>query len=172
MILQLNLPALERLLGGDSEIEVQLRHQIVQQFTKKHLLQVIKDPLIQKLKTEMEKEIEQYVGKEVWSSGYGFTIHIQERIKELIRKASEVEIKKFVSETFAQLAKERAIETKTLLDRYEMKLIGEANSRIKQTIDAIETGLDKRLDEAFERRVSQEISRRLEAAKNMPPQGD
>ena len=43
MRLELNLPALERMLAGDSEIEVHLRHQIVEEFAKKHLIAIQKD---------------------------------------------------------------------------------------------------------------------------------
>jgi hypothetical protein len=34
IVMQLNRPALERLIGNDSEIEVKLRHQIIKQFLK------------------------------------------------------------------------------------------------------------------------------------------
>jgi len=40
MQFSLNTPALERLLGGDSEIDIQARHQIVKAFEDKHLKQL------------------------------------------------------------------------------------------------------------------------------------
>ena len=47
----LNVPALERLIGGDSAVEVELRKSIVQEFAKRHLTAVAKE-----LKDEISKE--------------------------------------------------------------------------------------------------------------------
>lgn len=43
MRLELTLPALERLLGGDTEVEAHLRQQIVEEFAKKHLKAILND---------------------------------------------------------------------------------------------------------------------------------
>lgn len=43
IVIRLDVPALERLIGGDSEVEVQLRHGIVEAFAKRHLVAVLKD---------------------------------------------------------------------------------------------------------------------------------
>jgi hypothetical protein len=60
--IQLNsLDSLERLIGGDSEIELSIRNNIVQEFTKKHLKSLVQDEIITKnvakVKSDLEFEI-------------------------------------------------------------------------------------------------------------------
>ena len=44
MKIQINsLKALERLIGGDNELEIEIRNSIVQEFTKKHLKSIYND---------------------------------------------------------------------------------------------------------------------------------
>jgi hypothetical protein len=45
----LDAKALERLIGGDSEIEVELRNGVVQEFTRRHLKAVVNDQTFQKI---------------------------------------------------------------------------------------------------------------------------
>ncbi len=43
IVLRLDVPALERLLAGDTAVEVSLRSGIVQEFAKRHLVAVLRD---------------------------------------------------------------------------------------------------------------------------------
>jgi len=61
MKLQLTLPALERLLGGDSELEAELRYNIVEQFTKKHIKTILNDETFKKI----EKEFKEFVNGQI-----------------------------------------------------------------------------------------------------------
>lgn len=49
MKLSISVEALNRLIGGDSEIELQLRQQVVENFAKKHLKALIDDSLIKRM---------------------------------------------------------------------------------------------------------------------------
>lgn len=50
MKLQINsLEALERLIGGDTEVEIEIRNNIVQEFTKKHLKAIANEAVFRKV---------------------------------------------------------------------------------------------------------------------------
>lgn len=58
MRLSLNLPALERLLGGDDEIEVELRNQIVENFTNRHLKALFNDRTWREASRQWRQELD------------------------------------------------------------------------------------------------------------------
>lgn len=58
MKLDLNLPALERLIGGDSEAEVNLRQQVVEEFAKKHIKNLVNTELTKKITSQVHKEMD------------------------------------------------------------------------------------------------------------------
>lgn len=164
MKLTLNLPALERLLGGDTDIEVQMRQQIVEEFTRKHLKPLINDPLIRKLHTSLEEEIKKEVGTQVWDTTGKLTPHLQKRVDDLITESVKNAITKAASQSFETLIKQYETIAETRINRYEIKLMTEANSRIDKALKSIDEGLNQRLDEAFEKRVTAEVNRRLKVA--------
>jgi len=58
MKIQINsLAALERLIGGDSNVELEIRENIVQEFAKKHLKPLANDELIKKHKEDIQRDI-------------------------------------------------------------------------------------------------------------------
>jgi hypothetical protein len=57
MKMELTLPALERLIAGDNELEVGLRVQIVKEFAKRHLMGIIS--------TEMQAEFDKYIREQI-----------------------------------------------------------------------------------------------------------
>ena len=57
--IQINsLGALERLIGGDTEVEIEIRNSIVQEFAKKHLKGVISESLLASATRQAKEEIE------------------------------------------------------------------------------------------------------------------
>lgn len=57
--IQLNsLDSLERLIGGDTEIELSIRNNIVQEFTKKHLKALVNDDIIVKNVAKVKNDLE------------------------------------------------------------------------------------------------------------------
>ena len=56
-VLQINsLEALERLIGGDSEVETEIRNNIVQNFAKKHLKPLVNEGMIKRVEREIENQ--------------------------------------------------------------------------------------------------------------------
>jgi hypothetical protein len=63
--IQLTLPALERLIAGDNEIEVGIRRQICEEFTKKHLKQIINDESFKAIVKAWDAELKQALGEKL-----------------------------------------------------------------------------------------------------------
>lgn len=59
MRLELTLPALERLIGGDSEVEVQLRRQIAQAFTFRYLKGIVDKDMVEVVRSQVVGECQQ-----------------------------------------------------------------------------------------------------------------
>ncbi len=66
------MQAIERLIGGDSEVEIEVRNSVVQAFAKKHLNEIANDALVAKARKEIYSQIDIMFGEIVKSkSGYG-----------------------------------------------------------------------------------------------------
>ena len=63
MQVSLTLPALERLIGGETEIEVHLRQQIVEKFAEKHLKAIVNREAWKAAYTQWQAELEAAVAK-------------------------------------------------------------------------------------------------------------
>lgn len=168
VVIQLNLPALERLIGGDSEIELELRHQVVENFAKQHLKPLINDKFIAQIRKEIEEQIKTWVG---FQNGYNQVVgkyrnEIREPVRKLVMEAVDEVIKEVAARSFDAIVEKARRDADDRISRYEVKMIGEANQRILKVIAAIDEGIDKRMDAAFEKRINDEIKKRLELATN------
>lgn len=99
--LQLDSSALERLIGGDSEVEVEIRNSIAQAFAKRHLKGVIEEKYLEETK------------KEVCSSLWGFNSNryelkpeIKQKIADEVKKVIREEIKKATEEGYKEIVNE------------------------------------------------------------------
>lgn len=98
MKIQLDEKALERLIGGDSEIEVELRSNVVQAFAKRHLKGVIEEKYLDELK----KEICDYF----WgfnSNRYELKPEVKQMIAGEVKKVIGAEIKKATEEGYKEI---------------------------------------------------------------------
>ena len=60
MKLQINsLAAIERLIGGESEVELDIRNNIVEAFAKKHLKPVLNSPVFQRVVVDIQSQYDQ-----------------------------------------------------------------------------------------------------------------
>ncbi len=167
LMLRLTRGALDRLIGGVSEVEVSLRAQIVEDFSKRHFDTIVKNGAMKKVLEEARKgvmlEVADLIGSLTYKSGH-LTSTIKEPVRKMIEEEAEVQVKVRVNNAVT-VAIDKYTETRTdVLRRYEAKMTNEINSRIDDVINRIEKGLDARMDEAFEKRVQAEVSRRLAIA--------
>lgn len=87
MKLQLNSKeALDRLIGGDSELEMHIRNNIVQEFTKKHLKALTETDLmkqsIKDITNAIERETTQYFGE--YKGNWNRELQLKQEIKDMI----------------------------------------------------------------------------------------
>jgi hypothetical protein len=146
MIFQLDLPAIERLIGGDTEVEVRIRKQIVEEFARRHLkaiaetasyeaaIQAAKDYVNQAAKETFG--IENLVTSHLWpTAGHRLKAMVESMVKEQAQKAVD----------------EALLKTIEYQKRYWSKEINDA--------------VRKANDKEIEKLVEAEIQRRLTAAK-------
>lgn len=81
--IQINsLEALERMIGGDSETEIQIRYSIIQEFAKKHLKALVPEVVAGSL-DELKKEVRQVVLDEYFQrSKHGWGVMPNEMLDE------------------------------------------------------------------------------------------
>ena len=113
--IQINsLKALERLIGGDTELEIEARNSIVQDFTKKHLKgiagkytdETLKD-LKKSVKNEVHKQFEQELGSitgyDFWKAQIKFCPAVEEKFRDLVKTLVYEEAVKVIKEEILKL---------------------------------------------------------------------
>lgn len=109
--LSLTLQALEKLCGGDSQVEVELRQGVAAEFAKRHLKGIINDEVtarVQALKNLVTKILQQELearGVTVVNSVNYPRVQLSEQVKDGIRKqvddAVTAQVKELVLEALA-----------------------------------------------------------------------
>jgi hypothetical protein len=149
MKLQINsLEALERLIGGDTEVELEIRNNIVQDFAKKHLKALVNEGSIQRVANQLEKTLasqaEDIINKKfgTLSGDYWnrkFTLNTN--AKAALNDAAESAYRSHIQDSWKQMEKR-------LTDRYSEQYIAD---QIARTVEAevnkrIQLGVQARLD--------------------------
>lgn len=106
-----NLEALERLIGGDTEIELEIRNNIVQAFTKKYLKQLVNEAQIKyeilREVTPSIKKVAQEIQKEVIKEQAEYRIKLVSISKEELETLQN-HIKELVEQSVTRIAEEKA----------------------------------------------------------------
>lgn len=137
MKLVLTVPALERLIGGDTEVEVELRKSIVQEFAKRHLTAVAKEVYsdIEATKALIKEHVLREMGAvklEAWSGGkYKLTSECTAAIK--------VSVMDVIHDAVTAAAKEAWVEFRPqILERlakaYEREALAVIKEQVRQDI--------------------------------------
>lgn len=152
MKIELTLPALERLIGGDTEIEVALRRQIVEEFAKRHL-KVVADEACYQTALQNAKHYVDEVAKETFDIENITTSHlwptVGSRLQSLIRNLVEQQAQKIVDEVL-------------------MKTI---EYQKKYWSDEVSRAVKKEIDRQIEREIEEGIRKRLEVASQLSGAG-
>ena len=148
--LSLNVPALERLLMGDQALEIELREQVKQQVFNNHLGNMLEVPTIKKMVDEFEAKIkgtflaecQRQVGvvrnSFYQSEGIDLSSDFKMKLADVIRKNLEPFIRGMVEE-------------------HARRITGE-------WLAMAETTINKKFEEAIEKRINDGITQRLAAA--------
>lgn len=153
MKLQINsLQALERLIGGDTNVEIEIRNNIVQEFAKKHLKALVNEGTIKAEADKLDRALRLEV-QNVLSSKFGtitgshwnqtFTINpkCKSAIEDIADRAYRAEIQK-------------------MWDCVENDL------RARFTPERIEAEIERKLTSEINRRIDEGVKARLDAIKN------
>jgi len=140
--LEFNYEALKQLLGGDTEIEIELRNCIVQEFTRKHLKGIVDDDFKKEindylndkyvgLKQQYREQVQQAIDKEVTANIVKLVKKEKEKILDEVRKALETYQNKVLDGTVNLLYKETGNLSEFLTDLIKEKL---TKNEIKEII--------------------------------------
>lgn len=148
MKLQINsLEALERLIGGDTDIEIEIRNNIVQEFTKKHLKAIVNEGTIKRVADNLNKTLSAQaesiindkfgsLGGDYWNPKFVLNAKCQNELNAAAESAYIARIRS----AWQQMEKR-------VLDRYSDEYI---ESEIKRTVNRevnkrIEAGVQAKL---------------------------
>jgi hypothetical protein len=137
LTLQINsLEALERLIGGDSEIEIDIRNNVVQKFAEKHLKAVANSEMMKNLESSIRNSLYE-------SSGY------KKNVSSKIKKEIDTIVDNIVSDNI-----------KRKMVSVSAELIDNANQKIRQIADDIEKQdiVNKAINKAINEKVDKKFN--------------
>ena len=90
--------ALDRLIGGDSEIELTLRNNIVQEFAKTHLKSLVNDEVISKSINKVKSDLELQILNEFYDKERVNYYTDKFKLKETVKEKFKIELNTIFSE--------------------------------------------------------------------------
>jgi 23S rRNA maturation mini-RNase III len=130
--IQINsLEALERLIGGDSELEIEIRNSVVQKFAQKHL-RGIADQYVQSTTEVVKAQVDNYLEKNLgtWQWGRGSTFVLNTKTK----MALEDSCGEFLKETLQRVVNEKA-DSKDLDQLVQKYVDAKFNAKINDLVN-------------------------------------
>jgi len=149
MKVSLTLPALERLIAGDTEIEVEIRQQIAENFAKRHLKTILNDATWQAAAKEWRETLD----------------------KEVRRVATELNTKRSADERVATEAT-FATHCWPLRDAIERAAAKAVETAVVKVVEQqkfymqreVQNAVNKAMEKEIEKQVQEGIKKRLQAA--------
>ena len=143
-----SLEALERMIGGDTEIEIQLRESIVQNFTRKHLKPLANSEAFQKVTQAIAKEVNEAVLIES-GSGWSKTVKLKDEHKEKIKSTIDYLFEQRVLDEVQKHLNESGWKARVdeMLDR--------ASDNISEKL--YDTIITRRLDEMVDKKLKEKL---------------
>lgn len=148
--IQINsLDALERLIGGDNELEIDIRQSVVESFTKKHLKAIAKTDIIsaasQAVSKEIRSEFFEIVNPGKYNESHMFSPTILKQLKEELHTAARSELYDLVKDVLATYKIDEVIKE---------RLVSSANYI---TDDLTSATLERRLNKMVDDRLKQKL---------------
>lgn len=152
MRISLSTQALERLLGGDTELEIQLRHQVVENFSKNHLKTLINSEAHRIMTEAWRKDIAEQVKVAVaeFQSAPSKAAQTETSVESSVRNHGGLRftVNKAIEETITKVVHEK-------LDTYTKFIQSEVERRVSVAVTAniaaqVSSGIQKQLQLAAE----------------------
>jgi FKBP-type peptidyl-prolyl cis-trans isomerase (trigger factor) len=150
MIIQLTLPALERLIGGDTEIELALRKQIVQEFATRHLKAVVNEEVVKAATAEARAHVNDMVKEH-----FGVTSIVEATLWPMV----DYRMKSRIEDRVKQHAQKAVDEA----------LAGIIESQKRWMVSDLREAVRKEMDRQIEKEIQDGIRSRLSAAIEQKP---
>lgn len=150
--IQINsLEALERLIGGEEELELELRGSIVQEFAKRHLKGVADDVIINNATHEIRKYVQDNFINKVYSISKGYTLNpvFNETIQKSIQSHFSILINQLIREYM-----ESDDTIKMIYKRLDDKVLAAAVKIEEELSDIL---LNKRIDDLVNKRLKEKL---------------
>lgn len=100
LTIQINdLSALERLIGGDTQVELDIRQSVVESFTKKHLKSLVDANVMNRIQSAVVEETSAGLVEKIqasWSSNYKLTTTAQQLISNSVKDVVAQEVSQLV----------------------------------------------------------------------------
>jgi hypothetical protein len=138
--IQINsLDALERLIGGDSELEIEIRNSVVQNFTKKHLKALAGESAIKTAVETLKKEILYSFTEKVqvgWREEEKLTDSAKKSLRDFIENEKKALINDAVNEIFSNYKSNIEEKLQMAATVVEEELTGkELHTRLSKLVD-------------------------------------
>lgn len=148
--IQINsVDALERLIGGDTETEIEIRNSVVQEFAKRHLKAVAQEQMTVALKNTLIQEIRDKFLKETgrgWKTDFVLNNEVSKLIQEEVKGIINTELSDVIRKT---------INSYNLDDRI-MRLINMHEERFQDT--CIKKFSDAEIEKLVNKRIKEKLN--------------
>lgn len=141
--------ALERLIGGDTELELELRHAVVTAFTKHHLKGIAETPIIHGIANDLMRSMLDYA-KDMFAKSFatfqqtwGHSIRdiaLHQGIKDCIRNEIETHRSALIADMVTKAMDPAAIE-KIVNARVESRVAYEVREQVEAKMKKIKESL-------------------------------
>lgn len=160
--------ALERLIGGNSDCEVELREKIGIAFAERHFRTVLKSQSSAIVEASFRKavqaEIAEVLGGRLDVKSSRFVGEVGSEIRKAIKERIDAEVDAEIAKSIEVRLREAREAWDDRLADHETRIISKFADKMQKLEEAIDARVEARLDEAFETRVRVEVVRRLTAA--------
>ena len=152
MKIQINsLEALERLIGGDTELEIDIRHSVVDAFTKKHLRAIANEEHVRRMSSAISVELNDKFAE--YTKSPNVYISYEWKLKPEIKTLIEAQIKYKTENIINELISESLDIEKTR--EHITERLQKQSAWIEEELTNIV--LEKRLDRLVEIKIKEKL---------------
>jgi len=162
LVLRLDSSAIEKILGENEEAKIEVKNYIIQQFTNKYLKGIVSEEPIRKAVSEitdfMNRKISEIIEKDVGKITIGKGFEFSEPLKLKIENEIQKEVDCKINNIYENI--------KVKIDDHVNHIYKNIEDNINYINKNIDSYLDNKLNIEFEKRVQEEINKRIIALIN------
>ena len=149
--IQINsLEALERLIGNDNEVEINIRNSIVQEFSKKHLKSLVTSTLLDSLAEKLKKEVIEEFRDKTQVGMYTLNVELSKEVMANLKKKLTDRVWEQLYNLINEILQKDKI-NETIQDALVV-----AVSRIIRDIS--DTNLENRLNDMVDKKIKEKLN--------------